>query len=145
MRIEILTVFLTMPLSIAVVQFIGLKETHWYDWAIFIYFILNSIRFFDGDVRVWTKLPLLEKANIGPHRATAFFIGVASKFMFIVMAYYVGVPNRFFAYYALALLLDTFWIWNLREMLDPQKDRGRSRWTRFSRTGSCWTSLEPYV
>jgi len=86
--------------------------------------LLTVYGFFDGDVRVWKKLPDLEKADIGPHRATGFFIGVSSKFMFIVMAYYVGVPIRFFGFYALALFLDTFWIWNLREMIDPAKDTG---------------------
>jgi len=125
MRIEILTIFLTMPLSIAVVTFMGLPTRHWYDWAIFIYFIMNSIRFFDGDIRVWKKLPEVEKADIRSQRATAFFLGVSSKFMFIVMAYYVGIPMSFFSFYALALLLDTFWIWNLREMVDPDKDTGK--------------------
>lgn len=124
MRIEILTIFLTMPLSIAVITFMGLPAKQWYDWAIFIYFIISCIRFFDGDVRVWKKLPEIEKTDIGSQRATAFFLGVSSKFMFIVMAYYVGIPVNFFAFYALALLLDTFWIWNLREMVDPAKDTG---------------------
>lgn len=124
MRVEVFTVFLTMQLTIALMRFMELETPHLHHWFIFIYFIINNIRLFEGDVRVAKKIPSVEKKAVRPYRALSFIVSISSKFMFIIMAYYINSPIKFFGYFSLAILLDTFWIWNLRESIDPKKDTG---------------------
>ncbi|MBW7995642.1 MAG: hypothetical protein FVQ81_03505 [Candidatus Glassbacteria bacterium] len=124
-RIEILTVFLTMPLTVAVMQFMTNPQKDLCTLGIFLYFVINSIRFFQGDVNLYADLSISQKDDLAAsHNAVSFFIGVASKFCFLLAAYCIADSVAFFAYNGLCYLFDLFWLTILNRTVDPTKPRG---------------------
>ncbi|MFC1650140.1 hypothetical protein ACFL2X_01075 [Candidatus Latescibacterota bacterium] len=138
-RIEILTVFLTMPLSVAIMQFISApSESNCYVF-VFIYFVVNCIRFFQGDVNVIEDLSGKQKEDIATsHNAFSFFVGIAAKFSFLLTAYHLNILTAFFAFNGLAYLFDIFWLFVLKRTIDIEKPRGKELNDTFKR----WLCLD---
>ena len=121
----ILIVFMTTALTTAVRDFSNLSpvDRHWYQWWIMGYFVITKIQFFHGDVNLTDRLPRLESAGITwRRRAVSYFSGVASLFMFLLVAFSITDPARFFLWQAVALVLDVIWVWNTRATIDPNND-----------------------
>ena len=125
-RIEILTIFLTMPLSVAIMQVMNAPMKTVCSISVFLYFVINSIRFFHGDVHLIDDLAGTQKADrAASHNAFSFFFGIASKFCFLLAAYYVTNCTAFFAFNGLCFLFDIFWLAVLRHSVDPNGRRGK--------------------
>jgi hypothetical protein len=137
MPIEILGVFLAMTFDIAIREFMDLHDRSWYHWWIFILFIANKIRFFQGDIVFSKQLLKVTKADTGV-RAVGFFLGITSLFFVLVTAFNIASPANFFGFNAVATLIDIFWIADLYKAVDPKKDKGE----RLHRVLNAWIGLD---
>lgn len=125
-RIEIFTIFLTMPMSVAIMQVMGAPKKDICIIAIFIYFIMNSIRFFHGDVHLMEDLKGAQKEDVADsHNACSFFIAIASKFCFLLAAYHLNKCIAFFAFNGLCFLFDIFWRIILQNTVSRDRPRGK--------------------
>ena len=116
-----------MPLSIAIMQFMMIPEKTGSLVLIFVYFVANCIRFFQGDVNAIQRLKSAQKKkNVTSYNAFSFFVGVASKFCFLLTAYHVTKCTAFFGYAGLAFLFDVFWVVALMGSLDQETKAGQT-------------------
>ena len=126
-RIEIFTIFLTMPLSVAIMQLMNAPKKDICLIGIFLYFIMNSIRFFHGDVHLMEDLKGAQKKEVADsHNACSFFIAIASKFCFLIAAYHINECVAFFAFNGLCFLFDIFWRIILQNTISKQSPNGES-------------------
>lgn len=110
-RLEILTVFLTMPLSVAIIKFMDIENKDVCVLSVFIYFIFNCIRFFQGDVHLLEDMTGAQREELAPsHNAVSFFIGIASKIAFLLAAYNINDCVMFFLYNGVCFIFDLFWV-----------------------------------
>lgn len=121
-RIEILAVFLTTQLSIALCKFMEVQERTAISWLFFIYLFINLIRFFEGDIRLATNYIEIVKQTENPFNPLNFFLLITCKFCFLIVSYNVMSPFAFFLSYSIALGVDSIWLYNLKISIDPNKD-----------------------
>lgn len=121
---RITTVFLSMALMAALVSLLTADNLSAFIWLAFIYFVVNKIRYFQGDIKLSDAFHKVSKESTDTEKLFSMFFGSTVLLLFVIVGINVIRLPQYYLFTAIALLADSLWLWLLITCIDEEKDTG---------------------
>lgn len=124
MQPNVFPVFLGMSMIAALTSFRSSDMTG-YHWCIFIYFVLNRVRYFYGDIQWENMSKEVRKTGVGMERSFGVILMIANLFLGVVIAIFLDDVKLFMWLSAVNLFAGTLYLfWERNTALEKSKDTG---------------------